>query len=277
MKAQIIEYKPSKSLSAFVEWYWRGTFQGYTNHCLSQKVIPNGYVELIIHLTEMHCNLYKHQYWSQSPDYTIIGLYTQPYEVRFHHYVEVFAIRFKPEGIYNIFGVPAAEFKGSYEDMVLVLGSEFKDFSDRLRQESEVGRMIHLAESYLLTTLQRQQPALSYVNYAAEIIRRTKDPLKIKALAYRLNISQRQLEREFKHKIGITPKHYLRLSRMNEVHRLLEADRTLNLTKIAYQVGYTDQAHFIRDFKSITGEKPSFFVKAREQFIVNSKQAENLK
>lgn len=90
----------------------------------------------------------------------------------------------------------------------------------------------------------------------------------------RVYISQRQLEREFKNKVGISPKRYLRITRMNEVHRLLEANEQLNFTEIAYRSGYTDQAHFIKDFKKITGERPTIFVKEREQFLVNTRLAE---
>ncbi|NNC45774.1 MAG: AraC family transcriptional regulator, partial [Winogradskyella sp.] len=91
----------------------------------------------------------------------------------------------------------------------------------------------------------------------------------IKDLPSRLCISKRQLEREFKEKIGISPKHYLRITRINEVIRLLNEKQVFDLTSITYHCGYFDQSHFIKDFKRITGQKPTIFIKERGQFICN--------
>ncbi len=233
------------------------------------QMIPNGCLELILHLTDLHCNLHNDYGWTQTPDYLILGLFTQPFEVQFSTPVKVFAIRFKPEGIYNIFGLPASMFKDSYEDMAMVLGSEFRDFSHWLREEKNVASMIRRAESHLLKSLQRSKIEVSYVNRAAELIRHSKG-IKIEDLPDQVFISQRQLEREFKDKVGISPKHYLRITRINEVIRLLDDKHAMDLTSVAYHCGYFDQAHFINDFKSITGKKPTIFIKERRRFIANS-------
>jgi len=110
---------------------------------------------------------------------------------------------------------------------------------------------------------------MSYVNRAAELIRHSKG-IRIEDLPNLIFISKRQLEREFKSKVGISPKHYLRITRINEVVRLLDDNHTTDLSSVAYQCGYFDQAHFINDFKRITGEKPTIFVKGRNRFIANA-------
>ena len=268
MSKPITEYKPCESLRPFVELYWEGSFNVNGDGHLSMQMIPNGCLELILHLTDLHCNLHNEDGWTQTPDYLILGLFTQPYEVQFSTPVKVFAIRFKPEGIYNIFGVPASTFKESYEDMSLVLGSKFRDFSHRLREESSIVGMVRHAESYLLKNLKHHKIEINYVNRAAELIRHTMG-IKIEDISNQVAISQRQLEREFKAKIGISPKRYLRITRINEVLRLLANNQTLNLASVAYHCGYSDQAHFINDFKKFTGKKPTMFIKERGQFIAN--------
>lgn len=275
MSVQMREFAPSKPLQPFVEFYWQGDFNTPVTGEMRQQVVPNGYVELIIHLTDRHCNLLKDELWTPSPDYTIIGLYTKPYEVRFDDLVQVFGIRFKPEGVYNLFGVPASEFKQDYEDMELVLDARFGEFCERLREAENSSEKMEIAEDYLRKSLDRNTRDLSYVNRAAEIIRATDSMTRIEDLPDEVYISLRQLEREFKHKIGIPPKRYMRIARLNKVHRLLEADQELEFTKVAFDCGYADQAHFIRDFKSIMGVKPTVFVKRKKQFIVNPNRIEN--
>jgi len=266
MDAAISVYEPGKDLKPFVELFWEGSFNSKSSGRQSLQLIPNGCLELIIHLNDLHCDLQNINVWCQSPDYMLIGLLTQPYEVQFGDYVKVFSIRFKPEGIYNIFGVPASLFKERFEDMTLVLGKDFKDFCHRLREERTIPLMIKRAEAYLRKVLEKNITDLSYVNHAAEIIRTTKG-IRIEDLPNRVFISQRQLEREFKYKIGISPKHYLRITRINEVLRLLDENHPIDLTSVAYQCGYFDQSHFIHDFQKITGSNPTIFIKNRGDYV----------
>lgn len=276
MNIRVNEYKPDKSLSPFIEWYWMGSFNDRASGNLSWRVVPSGYVELIIHLTDLHCDLPGFQGWSQSPNYTIIGLQTKPYVVRFSNNVRVFGIRLKPEGIYNVFGVRASEFMDVYEDMSLVMGRSFRDFCDQLTMKKNAKNMLQIANQYLIKTAKRNGNNPGYVNNAAELIRKSGGVLKMEDLTDSVFIGLRQLEREFKERIGISPKKYLRISRLIQVHRLLEANKELNLTQVAYQLGYTDQAHFIRDYRSIIGEKPSGLVKEKDRFIVNTKLADHI-
>lgn len=266
MNNLIIEYLPCQKLRPYIELYWEGSFNADASGRISMQMVPNGCLELIFHLNDLHCDLEKDDTWSQSPDYMVIGLFTKPYEVRFKNFVEVFSIRFKPEGVYSIFGIPASELKDTYHDMALILGDRFLDFSNRLKEEQSVISMIRQTEQFLLKNLMDRKIDMNYINFAAELIRNKKG-VRIEDLPGQVCISQRQLEREFKNKVGISPKHYLRIIRINEVLRLLKDNKAIDLTSVAYHCGYYDQAHFINDFKNITGEKPSIFVRDKGQFI----------
>jgi AraC-like DNA-binding protein len=277
MDVQMKEYEPVDSLKPFVEFFWEAEFNRKGSTRLHQHVIPNGYVEMIIHLTDLHCDLNSGGEWGQSPDYTIIGVYTRPYDVHFRDRVRVFGIRFKPEGFFNIFGVPSSEFSGKFKDMEDIMGIDFSDFCCRLRELPMTSQKLLLTEKYLINNLEKRRIHLDYVNRAAEIIRQAKGFMRIGDLSDQVYKSTRQLEREFKRKIGISPKLYMRISRMNEVHRLLEKNLELDFTKVTYACGYADQAHFIKDFKNFTGEKPTLFVKKRNQYIVNARMADSSK
>ncbi|RIA09329.1 AraC family transcriptional regulator [Flavobacteriaceae bacterium MAR_2010_72] len=264
----IKEYQPCESLKPFVELYWEGSFNPNGSGTMSMQMIPNGCIELIIHLNDWHCALNKDDVWAKTPDYMVLGLYTKPYEVQFKSLVKVFAIRFKPEGLYNVFGLPAGLIKDSFEDMELILGYKFRDFCHRIKETKCVRNMVEYTEHYLLHCLNGHNIDPNYVNLAADLIRKTKG-IRIEDLPDKVFISQRQLEREFKEKLGISPKHYLRITRINEVMRLLNNSHEIDLTSVAYYCGYFDQSHFINDFKSITGKNPSIFIKNRKEIIAN--------
>jgi len=81
----------------------------------------------------------------------------------------------------------------------------------------------------------------------------------IAALADAQNISARQLERQFRDQVGMTPKTLARIARFEAAkNRLMEAPAT-NLTSLAYELNYADQAHFSRDFRAIASVSPSAY------------------
>lgn len=273
MDTVIKEYNPSMQLGAYVELFWFGQFNLNQTPLLSQRVVPNGYIELIIHLTDSHCELLLGRSYAKSPDYTLIGLFTAPYDVHFREKVRVFGIRFKPEGIYQVFGMPAAEIHAAFADMESFVGRKFRDYTGRIRDAGNVAEMIRLSEAYLLGNVTHRGLDLYYLNRAAEIIRRKRGVVSMGELAGQAYISPRQLEREFKQKVGISPKHYMRIARLNEVNRIITKGRPLLLTDVSYTCGYSDQAHFIRDFKHFTGESPKKFLRRKARYIVNPNAA----
>jgi len=263
----IQEYKPSDHLKPFVECYTVGIFNLYSDPGAAFPVVPSGCLELIIHLNDQHCNIQGNEDWVHSPDYMLIGLFTRVHTVRFPHKVPVFSIRFKPEALFSLFGIEGAEVMERYEDITPLLGNSFRDFCHRIRDDNNTAAMIKLSEEFLTSKIQQNNEKRNYVQRAAEIMRYS-DISSIKNISDEVCISQRQLERKFKNVIGVSPKSYLRLIRINRVIRLMEQKQQMDLTSVAYHCGYFDQAHFINDFKLIAGHKPTLLTNGSKQFIV---------
>ena len=82
-------------------------------------------------------------------------------------------------------------------------------------------------------------------------------------------MSARQLERKFDQATGVAPKTLARAIRFEAIRSRLMFRPDANLTDLAYEFGYTDQAHFIHDFKDFTDKTPSEFaekIKLQEIF-----------
>ena len=71
---------------------------------------------------------------------------------------------------------------------------------------------------------------------------------------------RRQLERNFKKQIGLTPKQLSKVIRLQATLQMLLNQTTRTLTDIAYESEYYDQSHFIKDFKEFTGLTPKEFL-----------------
>ncbi len=68
--------------------------------------------------------------------------------------------------------------------------------------------------------------------------------------------SERYIQKLFLDNVGITPKSFSNIHRFNKSLQLIQT-ADLPLTSIAYDCGYYDQAHFIKEFKKFTGLTPS--------------------
>lgn len=72
----------------------------------------------------------------------------------------------------------------------------------------------------------------------------------------------RKIERQFKHYIGISPKRYQQLARVNRVmDQLRHEPNGMPLTDIAHHMGYSDQAHLSREFKAFNRITPKQYRK----------------
>jgi len=96
----------------------------------------------------------------------------------------------------------------------------------------------------------------------AEAVRRitiAKGASNLVALARELGLSLRQLERRFHAAVGLPPKFFCRIQRFNNVFRVLGQD-SCNWVETAIACGYYDQAHLIRDCKSLSGNTPAILL-----------------
>src|SRR5262245_13052130 len=90
----------------------------------------------------------------------------------------------------------------------------------------------------------------------------------ISELADYCEVSVRQLERGFRHVIGTSPKVFARILRFQQAQRRLMFDPEADLTSLAYECGYFDQAHFIKDFKAFAGQTPTEYAQQMREFQI---------
>ncbi|NJB85647.1 AraC-like DNA-binding protein [Lewinella marina] len=251
-------YRPSPPLAPFVSCYTRGVYNTEARRGAMIEVIPNGCPELIIHLRERHCQLPGGNGLAATPDYMLIGLFRRAFRVHFDEPVPVFTIRFRPEALTSLFQLEGREMLDDFQDSYLLFDKSFHALCDRIRTEPEVTQMIARAEDYLLHRLALRPTRRDYVARSAALMRRCA-VCSVADISRQVCISQRQLERQFRRVVGITPKQYLNLLRINRAVEALNRDPNLDLTSVAYDCGYFDQAHFIRDFRRVTGRPPGAY------------------
>jgi AraC-like DNA-binding protein len=89
--------------------------------------------------------------------------------------------------------------------------------------------------------------------------------------------SYKTLSRLFQEVIGISPKEYVQIKRVNQSLALFASSKDIKSQDLADQLGYYDSAHFINEFKKYTGKTPkslknSLFEMKNSEFIDEFKQ-----
>ena len=120
-----------------------------------------------------------------------------------------------------------------------------------------------LANAHLLTYLIKQKSG-NYKNcftVISNLILKNAGSINIDHFAYDANMSERNFERLFAEQVGISPKLFCCITRFNHALDLKLKNLKSNWASIAYECGYFDQAHLVKDFKRFAGNVPSIFLK----------------
>ncbi|MCP3804033.1 helix-turn-helix domain-containing protein [Allokutzneria sp. A3M-2-11 16] len=112
-------------------------------------------------------------------------------------------------------------------------------------------------EAFLLAHLPEPDPRAQYATDVVEKIIAGPEITRVDVLAGNLGTSVRALQRLFAEHVGIGPKWVIRRYRLHEVTERLERGEPIDWAVLAADLGYSDQAHFVRDFRAMFGEPPT--------------------
>jgi len=181
---------------------------------------------------------------------------------------DTLGVLFFPNSLKSIFGIKANLLTDTCLDFSLITADEHKFLHERLSESNSTEERIGLLSNYFLSQIQRHGFDNNAVSFAVNEIQKTNGSLNYQSLLKDLKISERSLERHFKQHVGITPKMYMRICRFQASLSQLKQKGYQKLSDIAYENGYADQSHFIREFKEFLGFSPLKFDKKPDDLIL---------
>ena len=176
--------------------------------------------------------------------------------------LQVFSIRFTPIGFRALFGIPARLLCDHAIEAEQVLGREIVELHEQLAAVHPA-LWNSIAEKHLLKRL-RMHPtsaASRMAGQAAAAMQRSRGVVRVAEVAARLAVSTRHLERAFQEQVGVSPKVFGKLLRLD--HALHLAGRESNWAEVASACGYFDQSHMVQDFRAMVGATPVEFAALR--------------
>lgn len=97
------------------------------------------------------------------------------------------------------------------------------------------------------------------VNKIVEYVESESDVVRVGQVCERFDLSERSLQRLAAKRIGLSPKWLIQRRRLHEAAELLASAKPLALAGVAAGLGYADQSHFTRDFRTVTGLTPGAY------------------
>lgn len=258
-------YPPSPGLQPFVKCFWTMEDEAATDP-VRQRVVPDGCMEMIFHYGDPYRQYFEDGSFMVQPRSFIFGQITSFLEIAPTGVSGIVAARFQPDGLLPFLHDTSIS---ALEDKAVALpalfGEKGKLLEEQVMLAKENNHRIQLIEQFLLSLLADPKAIDMVTKACVDTILRSQGQLDIAELAGAVKINRRNMERRFATAVGMSPKQLSRIVRLQATLKMLEQKKFTSFTSLAYENGYYDQAHFIKDFKEFTGMSPkSFFAGSLE-------------
>jgi AraC-like DNA-binding protein len=213
-------------------------------------VFPDGCIELIVHLGERFS-------WREGlqPEAFVVGQLSAPLTLFPSSAFETWAARFRPAGARTVLGDGLAALSDRVVPLADVVGVQAATaLIDSLRLASAGEGRRDAFASWLVRRGRR--PVSDATRAAVSLLAAHGGVLRVDALARANGMSERQLERSFAREVGCSPKQLARTMRFQNLVRHLDDGRT-DWAGLAWECGFFDQAHLIREVRAFTGATPT--------------------
>jgi AraC-like DNA-binding protein len=256
---QYQEYNPSRILKPYIQCYYTldcklGTF-------IEDQAFATGCIEVMFTLEGTQWKTKKDGIWTTTSPIECWGQILNPLSFQVSGPSKVLGIRFYPATAALLLETNIDQFNNGVFELSIVVGNTVSTLHAQLQSAPSITQQLELVESYLIKKLLARPKTLDKINLVQQVMHELKQKDffdNINTVADRYGISSRYLQKVFLQHTGLTPKLYSRINRFQNSLVLLDK-KDLTLTNIAYECGYFDQSHFIREFKTFTGFVPSGF------------------
>jgi AraC-like DNA-binding protein len=235
-------HAPSAALADVVERYWSVRWDLRDKPAFEQETLPFPCVNLVAgtHRAGVH------------------GVPTSRFVARLEGSGWVIGAKFRPGAFSALCAKPASELTDRDTPIGRLFGSDGDAFERAVHETVTDGARLESLDTFLAS--RRRGPLEPEALLAGRAVDRAHgDPgiARVADLAAAAGIGVRSLQRIFATYIGVPPKWVIRRFRVQEAAERLARGSALDLSRMALDLGYFDQAHFIRDFKAQVGQTPS--------------------
>jgi AraC-like DNA-binding protein len=253
------EHAPTPALAPFVRCFWSVRFDPSHGPPSMQRVLPDGCMDVIFSFGDEPVGSFT------LPDERarLVGSMTFADRFLLHPGADLFGVRFRPGAAAAFVRVDAHEVLNSSASLRNVLGRRASQIQHELADLSPERRRTRL--SHELSRLQRPMSREQAIVIEAErAIDRHRGRIAVETIAEHVGVGRRRLERAFAAYVGHGPKVACRIQRLAETIRIADARPSISQARLALDAGYFDQAHMIREVRTLAGATPGELIAERQ-------------
>jgi AraC-like DNA-binding protein len=188
----------------------------------------------------------------------VSGLYDAARTLERPANTSVLVAKFRETGIHAFLREPVDGLFGTTAALDnFFLRSQVHLVEEQLAETSQNSERFLIVQRFLLGQLRSKPAGDGMVAALTEHIKHAKGDVRVAQLVRATGVSQSAIERRFRKILGISPKGFASIVRLRNTVQLQGLVR--NLTELAYRAGYSDQSHFIKDFRRFTSQSPADF------------------
>lgn len=243
------EYLPSPRLAAIVErlWILEGPGAG-----IADAILPDGRIEIIF-----HCGAPFRQHLPSGavviqPSAVLAGQILSPISLSHVGAARVVAIRLRPWSARAL----VREHADAFTERVVGLDDCLPGVAaalERLREAPDDRECVRIVEDWLLEI--GSDPPDREMSRAVRALEVNGSRTSVDEIARETGLGRRQFERRFRASVGLSPRTFARIARLQQALGAVRAGQSL--ADAAAACGYCDQAHMARDFRLLAGAAPS--------------------
>jgi AraC-like DNA-binding protein len=241
----LTRHPPAPELADFVDYHWilRWDLRGKPPH--EQRVLPN----LAVHATFFPgaCGVY-----GPAP-----GVFSHRLEGR----VQGLGVRFRPGCFRAFLGGPVRDIFGRAVPLTNVFGPAATEAAESVRSADGDAQMVGAVDNLLIANPGTLTPGARQASAAVESIARDPGITRVAHLCADTGLTIRSLQRLFAEHVGCPPKWAIRIYRLNDAAQRITTEGDVDYAGLAVRLGYSDQSHFTRDFRTVTGQSPGEYAR----------------
>jgi len=245
-KFQLSLHVPSEDLAFFVEHYWivRWDLRGQRPYLA--ETLPHPCVHLVF----------------QRGHSRIVGVARGRFSYLLEDAGHAVGVKFKPAAFSSFLTSSVAACTDRSRPLDHIFGTDCAGWEKAVLAHEGNEGMIACVETLLRARCPERDTTVRAINGVIAAIMADRTLTTVDALAGRLGLSTRTLQRLFRYYVGVSPKWVIQRYRLHEAAERLAASEILDWPALALDLGYFDQAHFINDFKAIVGNTPTAYARA---------------
>ncbi|MNI05005.1 transcriptional activator FtrA [compost metagenome] len=251
-KFELTRYQPAIELAPFIKHFWIVRWDLRDQGPYNQTILSHPNVNMVLEDGQAH----------------IFGVSRTTSTHLLRNKGIVLGVKFTPGGFHPFWNQPLDQLLNNFITADQIFGENIQILAASLHQANQlleksdindVHWVIQL-EELIKSKLPKRDASGEKVTLIVDIIKNNPHITRVNRLANEISTNPRTLQRLFHRYIGLGPKWVIQRYRLHEAAEQMDLGVHLDWVNLSQNLGYFDQAHFIKDFKAIVGKSPVDYV-----------------